>query len=49
MHVKEWYDAPRKVALIVRSKLPDREINLSKNDDAIAKWLDRQYEDRAKS
>ena len=31
-----------------RSKLEDREIILSRNSDAIAKWLDRQFEDRAK-
>ena len=31
-----------------KSKLKDREIILSKNNDAIAKWLDRRYEDRTK-
>ena len=48
MHVKEWYDAPRKEALIDRSKLPERELILRKNNDAIVKWLDRGYEDREK-
>ena len=46
--VKEWYDAPREEALIEKSKLVAREIILSKNNDAIAKWLYRRYEYRAK-
>ena len=48
LKVKEWYNAPRAEALIDKSKLKGRAIILSKNNDAIAKWLDRQYEDRAK-
>ena len=46
--MKNWYDAPRDETLIDKSKLKDREIILSRNNDAIAKWLDRRYEDRAK-
>ena len=47
--MNNWYDVPRAEALIDRSKLVDREIILSRNNDAIAKWLDRRYEDRAKA
>ena len=47
-HVNTWYDASRKEALINKSKFPVGEIVLSKNNDAIAKWLDRRYDDRAK-
>ena len=49
LHVNNWYDAPRTEALIDRFKLADRQIVLSKNKGAIAKWLDRQFEDRAKA
>ena len=34
--------------LIEKSKLEARELILKKNNDAIAKWLDRRYEARAK-
>ena len=47
-HVNMWYTAPREDSLIDKSKLADRETILSKNNDAIVKWLNRQYEDRAK-
>ena len=47
LHVKNWYNTPRDETLIDRSKLlNDCEIILSRNNDAIAKWLDRRYEDR---
>ena len=49
LYVNNWYDAPRTEALIDRFKLADRQIVLSKNKGAIAKWLDRQFEDRAKA
>ena len=43
-----WYDAPIKEVLIDKSKLAAHAIIMSKNNDAIALWLDRRYEDRAK-
>ena len=46
--MKEWYNAPREETLIDRSKLAARELILRKTNDAIAKWLDRRSEDRAK-
>ena len=46
--MKNWYEAPSDETLIDKSKLKDREIILSRNNDAIAKWLDRRYEARAK-
>ena len=48
IHVNTWYDAPREEILIEKSKLEARELILKKNNDAIAKWLDRRYEARAK-
>ena len=45
--MKEWYDAPRDEALIDKSKLSNREIIMSRNNNAIVKWLDSQYEDHA--
>ena len=49
LHVNNWCGAIRAEVLIDRSKLEERAIILSRNNDAIAKWLDRRYEDRAKS
>ena len=46
-HVNMWYDAPREQILIDKSKIEARE-QIIKNNDAIAKWLDRRYEARAK-
>ena len=46
--MNNWYDVPRDETLIDISKLGGRAIILSKNNDAIAKWLDRRYDDRAK-
>ncbi len=43
-----WYDAPREERILAKSKLEPREQILKKNNDAIAKWLDRRYADRAK-
>ena len=40
--------APREETLIDRSKLVARELILRKTNNAIAKWLDRRSEDRAK-
>ena len=48
-HVNTLYDASKAEVLIGRSKWEDREIMLKRNNDAIAKWLDRQYEDHAKA
>ena len=47
-HVNYWYDAPREQRLIDKSKLEPRERILTKNNDAIAKWLDQRYADRTK-
>ena len=47
--MNNWYDVPRDETLIDISKLGGRAIILSKNNDAIAKWLDRRYEDRARA
>ena len=47
-HVHNWYDAPREERILAKSKLEPREQILKKNNDAIAKWLDRRYTDRAK-
>ena len=45
-----WYDASIAEVLIdSRSKLEERPIILSKNNDAIAKWIDCRYKDRAKA
>ena len=46
--VNNWYDAPREEIIIDKSKLEPRERILKRNNDAIAKWLDRRYADCAK-
>ena len=48
LNVNEWYYAPIDETIIVKSKLKDHAIILSKNNDAIVKWLNCQYEDCAK-
>ena len=48
LHVKEWHNALREEALIGKSKLAAHAIILNKNNDAIAKWLNCQYEGCAK-
>ena len=45
--MNNWYEAPREERIIDKSKLEPRERILKKNN-AIAKWLDRQYADCAK-
>ena len=47
-HVNTWYNAAREEAMIDKSKLAAHATILSKTNDAIAKWLDRQYEDCSK-
>ena len=47
-HVNTWYTAPREETLIDKLKLAAPELLLRKTNDAIAKWLDRRSEDRAK-
>ena len=49
LQVNIRYDAPRKEVLIDRSKLKERPIILTKNNDAIAKWLGCRYDDRAEA
>ena len=48
-HVNNWYNAPREEILIDTSKLAAHELFMRKTNDAIAKWLDRRYEARAKT
>ena len=47
-HVHNWYDAPREERILAKSKLEPRDFFLKKNNNVIAKWLDRRYADRAK-
>ena len=47
-HVNYWYDAPREQRLIDKTKLEPRERILTRNNDAIAKWLDQRHADRTK-
>ena len=48
-NILKGYPAIREETLIDKSKLADRELFLRKTNDAIAKWLDRRYEDLAKN
>ena len=45
LYLNIWCDALR--AGVYRSKLGGHAIILSRNNDAIAKWLDSRYDDRA--
>ena len=46
--MNNWHDAPRDEILIDKLKLAAGGLILRKTNDAIAKWLDRQYEDHEK-
>ena len=46
--MNNWYDAPREERIIDKSKLEPRERILKRNNDAIAKWLDRRHANHAK-